>query len=140
MMKKLFFCLLAAAFLVCAAACAEYSPKQADFELDVTLTSTEANCGEDIGYTVTIRRVSGQKFSVQGSSTLYSVYFEPKTGEEPYFAYNADVVTHNFGEDYLLEENKTLSTQGYAAGEYLFAVQARIGGLEYNYERSILLK
>lgn len=139
-MKKLFFCLLAAAFLACAAACAGYSPKREDFELDVTLTSAEANCGEEIGYTVIIRRVSGQKFSVQGSSSLYSVYFGPKTGEEPYFSYNDDVVTHSFGEDYLLEENKTLSTQGYAAGEYLFAVQARIAGLKYDYEQTVLLK
>lgn len=105
----------------------------------MTLSATEAECGEEIVYTVRAERVSGKKFTVRGSSTLYSVYFEPDTGEEPYFAFNDDVVTHEFGEDYLLEESGTLSTDGLAAGEYVFAVRLRIGELVYGYEQAIRL-
>ena len=95
-MKKFICCLFAAALFACAAACAEYSPRKEDFDFGVTLSATEAECGEEIVYTVRAERVSGKKFTVRGSSTLYSVYFEPDTGEEPYFAFNDDVVTHEF--------------------------------------------
>lgn len=138
-MKKFICCLFAAALFACAAACAEYSPRKEDFDFGVTLSATEAECGEEIAYTVRAERVSGKKFTVRGSSTLYSVYFEPDTGEEPYFAFNDDIVTHEFGEDYLLEESGTLSTDGLAAGEYVFAVRLRIGELVYGYEQAIRL-
>ena len=138
-MKKFVCCLFAAALFACAAACAEYSPRKEDFDFGVTLSATEAECGEEIVYTVRAERVSGKKFTVRGSSTLYSVYFEPDTGEESYFTFNDDVVTHEFGEDYLLEESGTLSTDGLAAGEYVFAVWLRIGELVYGYEQAIRL-
>ena len=138
-MKKFVCCLFAAVLFACVGAWAEDSPGKGEFEFGVTLSGAEGGCGGVVGYTVRAERVSGKKFTVRGSSTLYSVYFESDTGEEPYFAFNDDVVTHEFGEDYLLEESGTLSTDGLAAGEYVFAVRLRIGELVYGYEQAIRL-
>lgn len=122
------------------AACAEYTPQQDDFELSVALEKTEFIQGEVIEYTVTLTRKGGPYFKFKGSSTLCSRYFEPLgMDEEPYFGFNADIVTHRIPKNYKYEETDKILTEYYEPGEYLFAICFLMKSLEYDFERVITI-
>lgn len=125
-------------FAMSACSDSEYIPRQEDFEFSVVLEKTEFVQGETLEYTVKLVRKSGPLFKFQDCSTLWSEYFKPVgTDEEPYFAWQEDIVTHTIPEKYEYETSASILTEYYQPGEYLLAARFRMNGLQYDFEQVI---
>ena len=139
-MKKILGCILILSFAFSMVACENYEPKQEDFELTVTIENIEVERGEPINCNIKLIRKDGESFAYKGSSTLYSIYFESvELNEAPFFNYNDDLVKHRFSKDYEFIENKSYETIDRVSGSYIFAVQFKIGKLEYNFDQKITI-
>ena len=141
MLKRIMALFLFPAMLVCSVGCENAIPEKDDFTFSVSVQKTELSVGEDLIYTVTVKRVDGDVFKHVGSSQLCSYYFErAEFSDTPMFALTDDYVQITIGKNFEYNKIYSINTDDCSAGKYTFAVMFHMGSLVYNFSQEITLK